>query len=80
MTQKETGRDYPLSETPEPKFNFSLQGGGDRKNYNVNASANIPIYKGFSVGVNKSFNKNEEGSGSRTSYSASLNVPLKKRK
>lgn len=80
MGGKNLGRDYPLSETPQPKVNFSINGGGDTKNYNVNASASVPVYKGLSVGVGKSFNKNEGNYSSGTSYSASLKVPIRKKK
>jgi hypothetical protein len=79
MGNKITGRDYPLSVTPEPKVNLSLNGGGNSKSYNVNASASVPVYKGLSVGVTKSFNKNENDVSSGTSYTASLRVPLRKK-
>jgi hypothetical protein len=73
-------RDYPLSPTPKPKIDVYLEGLGSNKNYNVNASVNVPIYKGLSVGVSKNLSKDDYGKYSGTSYNASLKIPIRRRK
>ena len=73
-------RDYPLSETPKPKVYLGIGGGGNDKKYSVGASLNVPVYKGFSVGVDKYTNKDEYGKNSGTSYNATLKIPLGKKK
>jgi hypothetical protein len=73
-------RDYPLSETPKPKIYIGAGGMGSNKKYSIGASVNVPIYKGFSVGIDKYVNKDEYGKNTGTSYNATLRVPIGKRK
>jgi hypothetical protein len=73
-------RDYPLSETPKPKVYIGAGGGGSDKEYNLGASVTVPIYKGFSVGVNKYAGKSEYGKYSGQNYNATVRIPLGKRK
>ena len=71
-------RDYPLSETPKPRV--YVGGIGSDKKYNVGVSLDVPVYKGFSIGIDKYTNKDEYGKNSGTSYNATLKIPLGSRK
>lgn len=77
--KKPINRDYPLAATPEPKVYLSAEGIGSNKNYNVNASLQVPVYKGVRVGVERSFSKDQYGTHS-SDYRATLRVPLGKNK
>lgn len=92
--QKKTGRDYPLSPTPEisqpislkdkeekkSPINLSMEGSGGNNGYFVRGEANIPITKRLSVGVEKNIGKEEGEKFGGTTYKIGLNIPIGRKK